>query len=159
MKYVMMIFIVVLSIILLHINLFGQAPDSLWTRTYGGEHDDCCYSVIESSDGNYVLAGWTRSLGAGGKDVYLLKIDVNGDTVWTRIIGGVNDDEGRTVVETSDGGYVVGGSTESYGAGASDIYILKVDVDGHAFPLCLDRLCPSQLVHKLLYLLLQAALE
>ncbi|GAJ22610.1 unnamed protein product, partial [marine sediment metagenome] len=51
-----------------------------------------CCSVIETTGGGYVLAGWTRSFGSGGKDVYLLKIDVNGDIVWTRTYGGVNDD-------------------------------------------------------------------
>jgi hypothetical protein len=118
-------------VFILHISLLGQAPDTLWTRTYGGEHDDCCYSVIESSDGNYVLTGWTRSSGAGGKDVYILKVDVDGYLVWSRVIGGVGDDEGREVVETPDGGYVVGGNTESYGAGGSDIYLVKVDGAGN----------------------------
>lgn len=112
-------------------NLFSQdPPDTLWTRTYGGEHDDCCYSVIENSNGEYILAGWTRSFGSGGKDVYLLKIDVNGDIVWTRTYGGVNDDEGRYVQETSDSGYIIAGSTESFGAGASDMYIIKTYANG-----------------------------
>lgn len=130
MKHFKILYFTGVVMLMLVANLFSQGPDTLWTRTYGGEHDDCCYSVIENSNGEYILAGWTRSFGTGGKDVYLLKIDVNGDTVWTRTYGGVNDDEGRYVQETLDNGYIIAGSTESFGAGASDMYLIKTYANG-----------------------------
>lgn len=130
MKHCKILFLELMIILLCVTHLFAQAPDTLWTRTYGGEHDDCAYSVRETSDGGFIVVGWTRSFGVGNKDVYLLKIDANGDTLWTRTYGGVNDDEGWSVQETSDGGYIVAGSTESFGAGGSDIYLVKTDMNG-----------------------------
>ncbi len=113
------------------VNLLAQGPDTLWTRAYGGDHDDCCCAVIEASTGGYVLAGWTQSFGAGGKDVYLLKIDVNGDTVWTKTFGGTAGEEGRDIKETFDGGYIIAGWTESSGAGGADVYLVKTDANGN----------------------------
>ncbi len=129
MKHFKILFLTGVVMLILAVNLSAQGPDTLWTRTYGGEHDDCCYSVIENSNGEYILAGWTRSFGAGGKDVYLLKIDVNGDTVWTMTYGGINDDEGRYVQETSDSGYIIAGCTMLYGEGW-DVYLIRTYADG-----------------------------
>jgi hypothetical protein len=122
------------ALILLLISILwlsAQGPDTMWTRAYGGSHDDCCYSVIESSTGGYVLAGWTLSFGAGKKDVYLLKVDVNGDTAWTRTFGGPENEEGRDVKETYDGGCIIAGWTESFGSGGSDVYLVKTDANGN----------------------------
>jgi TolB-like protein len=111
--------------------LFAQAPDTLWTRVYGGEHDDCAYSVQETSDGSYIVTGWTRSFGAVKRVVYLLKIDVNGDTIWTKTFGDTLDDVGWSVQETSDNGFIIAGWTESFGAGKSDVYLIKTDANGN----------------------------
>jgi hypothetical protein len=99
-------------------------------RTYGGTGNDEGRSAQQTFDGGYVIAGYTRSFGAGGEDVYLVKTDAHGDTLWTRVFGGTGDDRGYSVWQTSDSGYVIAGATSSFGAGYSDIYLIKTDVNG-----------------------------
>jgi len=107
-----------------------SSGDSLWTRTYGGSYDDYGWSVQQTSDGGYIIAGETESFGAGSDDVYLVKTDSSGDTLWTRTHGGSDYDRGYSVQQTSDGGYVVAGFTMSFGAGNDDVYLLKTDSSG-----------------------------
>ncbi len=104
--------------------------DTLWTRTYGGANHDECQSVRYTPDGGYISVGSTSSFGAGGYDVYLIKTDADGDTLWTKAIGGGSADRGYSVDLTSDGGYIIAGYTGSFGAGASDIYLVRTDADG-----------------------------
>jgi hypothetical protein len=101
--------------------------DTLWTRTYGDTADDWSYSVQETSDGGYVLTGYTGLSGPTPSDLYLIKTDPLGDTVWTKIYGGTDYESGYSVRETSDGGYVVSGYTGSFGVQGEDIYLLKTD--------------------------------
>lgn len=104
--------------------------DTLWTRTYGGSDYDIAWELDQTADGHFVLAGETSSFGAGDRDVYLLKIDSQGDTVWTRTYGGSGFDRGTGVTVTSDGRYAVSGRTASFGAGDSDAYLVIVNADG-----------------------------
>ena len=104
--------------------------DTLWTRTYGGSGADVGYSVTQTSDGGYIVAGSTASFGAGNWDVYLVRTDTYGDTLWTRTYGGGSTDHGNSVKQTSDGGYIVAGGTESFGAGEGDVYLVKTDAVG-----------------------------
>jgi len=104
--------------------------DSLWAHTYGGDQWDEGYSVQQTADGQYIVAGYTESFGAGSMDFYLLKIDADGDTLWTRTYGGSGRDEGRSVHQTTDGGYIVAGYSWSFGAGQSDFYLVKTDANG-----------------------------
>lgn len=104
--------------------------DTLWTRSYGGASYDCGYSVRQTTDGGYIIAGLTESFGAGDYDVYLIKTDENGDTMWTRTYGGTSEDYGRSVQPTVDGGYVVAGRTESFGAGNGDVYLIRTNANG-----------------------------
>ena len=117
----------VLVTILLAGLLFAQAPDTLWTRTYGGDSTDLGYSVLQTSDGGYIIAGSTESFGAGEFDVYLIKADANGDTIWTKTYGGTEYDFGYSIAQTFDGGYIAAGYTESYGAGLRDVYLIRTD--------------------------------
>jgi len=105
--------------------------NELWDKTFGGSGDDFEYSVIETQDGGYVVAGFTESYGAGGKDVWLIKTDVDGNEVWNKTYGGSDDDWGDSVVETQDGSYVIEAFTKSYGAGGWDVWLLKTDADGN----------------------------
>jgi len=100
--------------------------DTLWTRTYGGTNNDWGNSVAQTTDGGYIIAGWTDSYGTGG-DVYLIKTNASGDTLWTRTYGGTIYDEGNSVARTTDGGYIITGDTYSYGAGGDDVYLVKTD--------------------------------
>jgi len=104
--------------------------DTLWTRTYGGSDGEEASSVAQTADGGFIIAGGTGSFGAGRMDVYLVRTDADGDTLWTRAYGGSASEFGLSVQQTTDGGYIVGGYTESFGAGSSDCYLLKTDANG-----------------------------
>jgi hypothetical protein len=104
--------------------------DTLWTRTFGGSSSDYCRSVQQTSDGGYILGGWTQSYGAGSRDFWLVKTDSNGDSLWSRTFGGSSQDECNSVQQTTDGGYVLGGRTDSYGAGGRDFWLVKTDSNG-----------------------------
>jgi hypothetical protein len=101
--------------------------NTLWTRTFGGSASDCGYDITVTSDNAYVITGSTKSAGNGKKDVYLIKVSLTGDTIWTRTYGGIEDDEGRSVRQTHDNGLIICGSTASAGAGYSDLYLIKTD--------------------------------
>ena len=104
----------------------------IWKQTYGGGNNDYGRAVIEASSGGYVITGYTESFGAGSADVYLIKTDTEGVVVWENTFGGVSWDRGYDVIETSDGGYLVTGQTGSFGAGNSDVYLIKTDSEGTA---------------------------
>lgn len=106
--------------------------DVMWTKTYGGSGDDRGYSVQQTADGGCIVAGYTRSFGAGLPDVYLLKTDSFGDTIWTSTYGGIDLDEGYSVQQTSDGGYIIAGRTCSFGPGVTKVYLVKTDSVGAA---------------------------
>jgi hypothetical protein len=125
------IFVTVLLGLFLVSTAFALDPgDTLWTRTYGGGTEDLAYSVQQTTDGGYIVAGYTDSFGAGVEDIWLLKTDANGDTVWSRTYGGNSTEEGWSVHQTSDGGYIIAGHTRSFGAGGADIYLVKTDANG-----------------------------
>jgi len=114
------------------ISLFAQPPDTLWTKTYGGSSQDYAFSVQLTSDGGYIMVGQTFSFGNGSNDVYLVKTDANGHTLWTGTYGGAYEDLGRCVRQTSDGGYIIVGFTTSFGAGNRDVYLIKTNEYGIA---------------------------
>jgi len=102
-----------------------------WTKTIGGRDFDVGNSLIQTSDGGYAIAGSTKSFGAGDEDVYVVKLDANGNLQWTKTIGGKHADGGNSLIQTSDGGYAIAGSTQSFGAGNGDVYVVKLDAHGN----------------------------
>ena len=112
----------------------GKTP-SLFSQTFGGLSDDVLYkpnSLLQTSDGGYLVLGRTQSFGAGSTDIYLLKTDFSGNLDWNKTFGGSSWESTTQVLETSDGGYLVLGYTESFGAGGQDIYLLKTDFSGNS---------------------------
>ncbi len=108
----------------------NKVGDTIWTKTLGGVDWDFGFSIDVTSDGGYIVAGGTYSYGSGNEDMYLLKLDSSGDTVWTKTFGGINDDEAKSVKQTSDGGYIVMGNTKSYGDSDGDFLIIKTNSIG-----------------------------
>ena len=104
--------------------------DTLWTKTYGGADREWGYSIQQTEDGGFIVAGFTRSFGAGGSDVYLIRTDANGDALWIKTYGGVNSDWGNSIQQTKDGGFIIVGGTNSFGAGDYDVYLIRTDANG-----------------------------
>ncbi len=107
-----------------------SAGNTIWSKHYGGILYDCGSSVVQTMNGGFIIAGQTQSYGAGSSDVYLIKTDSIGDTLWTRTYGGTGFDRGEDVIETSDGNYLTVGTTGSYGSGG-DVYLIKTDTLGN----------------------------
>jgi hypothetical protein len=100
-----------------------------WSQTYGGTEDDIGASVQQTSDGGYIIVGWTHSFGNGSSDVYLIKTDENGLEQWSQTYGGTDHEGSRSVQQTSDGGYIICGYTRSFGV-FHDAYLIKTDGNG-----------------------------
>jgi hypothetical protein len=102
-----------------------------FAKTYGGTGSEGAFSVQQTSDGGYIVAGRTYSFGAGWYDIFLIKTDANGNLRWAKTYRGTDYDGASHVQQTSDGGYMLAGVTRSFGAGESDIFLIKTDADGN----------------------------
>lgn len=109
---------------------FAQAPDTAWTKTYGGGADEIGWAVQQTSDDGYIIVGCTKSIGAGQTDIWLLKTDSMGNIEWNKTYGGYDYESGYSVQETNDNGYIFVGYTTSYGEGEADIYLIRVNNSG-----------------------------
>jgi len=104
--------------------------NSLWQRTYGGGSSDYAYSIEQTTDGGYIVAGQTVSFGAGKNDLWIFKLTESGIISWQKTYGGSEDDYISSIQKTSDEGYVITGYTESFGTGDQDIWVLKIKSNG-----------------------------
>lgn len=113
----------------------GAKGKSLWEKTFGGTKADAANSVQQTTDGGYVIVGYTNSFGAGASDVYLIKTDVNGSRLWQKAIGGRDSDWANSVQQTTDGGYIIVGASNSFTAcpdSLRDVYLIKTDANGNS---------------------------
>lgn len=102
-----------------------------WATSIGGTGEDVVTNCIQqTTDGGYIVAGWTTSFGAGGSDFFIIKLASGGNVSWARVIGGSSDDAANAIQQTSDGGYLVVGNTTSYGAGGQDVLVIKLTSTG-----------------------------
>lgn len=99
-------------------------------KVYAANVSGSANDVRLTNDGGYIVTG-SAVVPGKGSDLFLLKTDANGDTLWTRFIGGTGTDYGNTVCQTADNGYIIAASTNSYGAGALDAWIVKTDASGN----------------------------
>jgi len=137
MKKATTITIIVLSIFTISLLIttkliVNKTEVETWQKTFGGWNDDGAYSIQQTKDGGYIVAGGTESFGSGGTDAYILKLNSKGEAEWQKAFGGWNDDEAYSIQQTKDGGYIVAGGTESFGSGGTDAYILKLNSKGEA---------------------------
>jgi hypothetical protein len=102
-----------------------------FARTYGGTNNEYTHSVQQTSDGGYIVAGHTYSFGAGYADAFLIKTDANGNLQWFKTYGGAWWEWFFPVQQTSDGGYILAGTTLSFGAGGGDAFLIKTDASGN----------------------------
>lgn len=101
-----------------------------WQKTYGGTEWDEANSIRQTSDGGYIVAGSTWSFGAGGADLWVLKLDSGGNVQWQKTYGEIDSDYASSIQQTWDGGYIVAGDTSSFGAGKTDVWVLKLNPEG-----------------------------
>jgi len=101
-----------------------------WNKTYGGEMGDRGIVIKKTKDSGYILGGSSSSFGAGNSDIWLVRIDGQGNEIWNKTYGGLEGESIRSLLETNDGGYVIAGYTYSFGAGDQDGWFLEIDPTG-----------------------------
>ncbi len=114
--------------LLVRTNLSG---DTLWTKTFGGEGEDYGWAVRQTGDGGFIIAGYSDSFGNGGNDVYLIRTDSEGTTLWTKTFGGEGDEFGWDIRQAADGGFIIAAQSDSDGHGDIDAYLIKLDSAGN----------------------------
>jgi uncharacterized delta-60 repeat protein len=107
-----------------------SAGNTEWQRTCGGNNEDRAKSISQTAEGGYIVAGVTKSFGAGKYDFWIIKLFSSGDVDWQRTYGGLEDDLAESIQQTADGGYIVAGSTKSFGIGGRDFLVLKLFSSG-----------------------------
>lgn len=106
-----------------------RVGDTLWVRAYDwAGADEMAYSIRQVPDSGFILAGYTTSH-LPHPEMLIVRLAANGDTCWSRLIGGIGSELASAVRPTADGGYIVAGTTDSYGAGNDDVYVVKLGSD------------------------------
>jgi hypothetical protein len=110
----------------IHIIKTNNYGDVLLTKTYGGARVEYPNCMIKMQDGNFFVVGYSQSFGSGDMDIYLLKLNQNGDEIFTKVIGGFGNEEGKEIIQTADGNYVIIGASNS---ASSDYNIMLVKIN------------------------------
>ncbi|MCP4631678.1 MAG: T9SS type A sorting domain-containing protein [candidate division Zixibacteria bacterium] len=124
------VLLTVVCILLWAVIAYSAPGHVIWDTTYGGGEDDGTTCVKQTSNGGYLITGYTYSFGAGGYDIYILRTDASGDTSWTRTFGDSAYDRGRCGIETDNGDFVFTGYVKQPPTDSSDIFLLKLNADG-----------------------------
>ena len=115
---------------ILNFTMLSSAAVTYWAKTFGGADQDYGSEVQQTADGGYIVIGSTKSFNNGVDDLYLIKTDNNGDTLWTKVYGGLWGDAGRSITEDINGNYLATGYTMSFEPGNADVWILKFNESG-----------------------------
>lgn len=123
------------GIVFFIIFIFSVSLSAQWVKSFGGDYDDIANSVQQTLDGGYIIAGYTGSFGVrtdtNVSDVWILKLSASGEIEWEMAYGGNENDKANAIVQTLDGGYIVAGETQSFGAGGGDFWVLKLTSIGN----------------------------
>lgn len=106
-----------------------SSGNEIWNRRYGGTADDRAQDVVRTSDNCFAIAGYGGILGPTGRQMLLLKINANGDTLWTRYYGNIATEQANAIIETNDGGYLLAGWKSALG-GEEQAFIVKTNSTG-----------------------------
>ena len=109
--------------------------DWLWDRTFGGGNEDVGYSVDQTSDGGFFIVATTESFGAGERDAWIIKTDSEGYEEWNKTFGGIDYDGSYNGQQTNDYGYIIVGTTRSFGAGYNDAWLIYYNPTAYSTPL------------------------
>jgi gliding motility-associated-like protein len=138
--------VIFMTVLLIQKNGFSQAPPIEWQKTFGGTSYDEAEKIIQTSDGGYIMAGWsysndgdaTGNHAPGNGDCWIIKMDPTGNVQWKKMIGGTDYEDALTIKETRDGGYIIGGHTSSKDgdltgnyADSYDALVIKLDQSGN----------------------------
>lgn len=108
----------------------GKCECRFWDKSFGGKYEEEAYSIQQTTDGGFIVAGRTNSWSVGGWDIWVVKLNPDGEMEWENTYGGKEDDWGNSIQQTKDGGYIVAGATKSKGGGGLDFWIVKIDSSG-----------------------------
>jgi len=121
--------------IILFSTIYAQAQrsfDILWDRTYGSKGGDVASAFIQTEDGGFIIAGYTNSMGAGSSDIWLTKLNANGDKDWEKIVGGKKYEQVKAIIRTDDNGFLIIGETNSKTKkGKLNVFAIKIDQFGN----------------------------
>jgi len=113
-----------------YVAKLNKRGNLIWDKTFGGSDYDESRSIIQTGDGSYTIAGFTISEDTGDRDVWVIKLDKEGNKIWDKTFGGTSEDWANSLIQTEDGGYMVAGWTSSMGAGKTDVWIIKLNKRG-----------------------------
>ena len=108
-----------------------EQGNKLWEKRYDKSRSDVLRSLVLTPDGGALLGGSVQPSDLTSQDMYLVRVDKNGNKLWEKTYGGTDRDEIRSLALTSDGGALLAGTTTSSGAGATDMYLIRVDESGN----------------------------
>ncbi len=113
-----------------HVIKIDGDGEEVWSRRYGGDGSETCYSIISTGDGGYLLTGFTTSFGAGGQDMYAVKIDEDGEEIWSNTYGTEVSEWGYDASQTDDGGFGLCGFQRGEGLHPVDVLLVRIDSEG-----------------------------
>ncbi len=114
-----------------YIIRFDSHAKQKWTKIYGQESEDIAYGVVATKDGSCVVAGKTKSFGSKRSDIMVIKVASNGKLIWQRLFG-YKEKEWANAITKTDDGFMIAGTTNSFGHGKFDFYVMQLDKQGHS---------------------------